>query len=71
MAGTTGLAFLHLSHGKVFTATQVIEGVVANAAIITVLLQVQGMAENHRLGAFEGESDILGFDSQHVSGHKQ
>jgi hypothetical protein len=44
---------------------------VADFAVIVVLGQMVGMAENNRVGAFEGEFDILGFCRSGADGCKQ
>jgi len=61
MTGAAGLGLFHFRHGETLVMSQVIDGVMANPAIVVIFTEVDVMAEHHRFGIFEGELDILGF----------
>ena len=63
-AGMTGAArpgLFHLRHGVVPGLFYVEDGIVANSAIVVILIQVDIVTEYHRVGVFEFEQDVFRF----------
>jgi hypothetical protein len=71
VAGAAALGLFHLGHGEAFAAPHVEDGIVTDLAVIVVFYQVNGVAENDRVGVFEGELDVLGLRRSGTDGSKQ
>ncbi len=62
MAGAAGFRLFHVGHRIAFTVFQTENGVMAHSAVIIILGQMDGMAEDDRFGALELVGDVFGFD---------
>ncbi len=65
VTGSAGLGLLHVSHGEMFSVLYIENCVMADLAVLLVFRKVQIVAENNRIGIFEGERDIFGFFCRH------
>lgn len=61
MAGTARFGLLHFRHGIVAAFFEVENGVVANLAVVVILLQMEIVTEDHRIGILKRKRDIFSF----------
>ncbi len=60
MAGAAGSGFFHFSHSEVSSVSQVENSIVADFAVIVILLEVKFVAEYDRFSILDGELYVLG-----------
>jgi hypothetical protein len=61
MAGAAGPRLFHFRHGEAPGVFYIENCIVADPAVVVVFVKMDVMAEDHRIGMFELEKDILGF----------
>lgn len=59
MTGAARLGRLHLRHSVALFMAEVEDGVMTDTTVVTVFFQMEVMAENHRIGIFERERNVL------------
>jgi hypothetical protein len=59
VACAAGFGFLHLDHGEATTFSGVEDRIVTYFAVVVVLAEVGGMAEDHGCGMLEAETDVF------------
>lgn len=63
VACTAGFGFFHFSHGKMLSAFEAVDSVMAYSAVVVVFFKMKLMAEYNWVGILEFERDIFCFDS--------
>lgn len=61
VASAAGFGFLHFGHCEMFSLFQVVDGVMADSAVVVIFFEVEFMAEYYWIGIFERKADIFGF----------